>query len=432
MKSRMISLIPSITANDAGRLNGFKRHFKGVELDLWGMPRSLDGNGKGKLRAILDMVRGSGMEIPSVHLRGFNLSSKDKKDVSEAVGCCRELQRIVGPRIAIVHPGAGDMDDLVENLSFLLERVPPELTIALENMGGKKSPLNSAGAISYFVDRVKSMPGNLGICIDTSHPDPEDGVPYTEVLLSYLDAAEPRLAHLHISDVKLQGGKQERHLRIGDGIVDWGALINRLHGLGYQNSAAVEVRSGGSEAEDIIISAKRFIDMAKKDLKNVRDSHPMARDKRVSRNEMVEKAREMHGLPDSLIPLLGLPDSASVEEGPRFTYYLVPSSSFSEDHEDPFYSLTGGKENLGWADFLFGFREDAGKLHVILIDKSRKIALEERIYNIYSGEQKYDWQRLKDAIGSSLEALSKHEGADHIEYTFGQPEIIKPSDPRAW
>lgn len=427
MKSRTF-LIPRIRVNEKARVADFSRHFSEIELDLWGLGRTIGPKDADEVVGMSRSARLHGMRIHSVHLRGGDISSASKKSATEAIASIKKLQNALSPSIAVIHPGYGTLDDLVSNTGFVSERMPPGITLVVENLSSPNSPLSSSEDVHDFVREISAHPPNIGVCVDITHPHPEPGRDYTDIVLSLMEAALPRLLHLHVSDRK---GAKGKHAVIGEGIVDWARIKGFLDMHGYAGKGVLEINGGSDIVESAKESARRYYGTIPKILNHGAQISAMARDT-ASRDEILDMAKKSYGMPESVADLLELPGETVVESGGNFTYFVVHSKKSGKGHEDPFYSLTGGNGNLGWADYLFGFREDAGKLHVLLIDKGRRIALEERILNIYSGEGKHDWERVENAIKRSIGALSTYKTANHIEFTFGQPEAIPEGDSRAW
>jgi len=77
----------------------------------------------------------------------------------------------------------------------------------------------------------------LGFTLDSGHANirsPGAG----RRMLAFLDRFADRLAHVHISD---NSGKGDEHLPLGDGNVDFTALIRRLNALRYDDTVTFEV-----------------------------------------------------------------------------------------------------------------------------------------------------------------------------------------------
>jgi sugar phosphate isomerase/epimerase len=419
-------LIPSVTKDERSRITGFKNRFGSIELDLMGMPKGFRKDDVEELIRFSAFLRSCGMSTYSVHLRNLDLSKPGKKDASAAISQCNIIQPILSPDMVVLHPGRTDADALLSNLEFLLARISEKVAVVLENMTGSRSILSSPRSIDRFIKSASDFPDRLGICIDTAHPPISKGQDFTSFVIDHLEAAGPRLLHMHVSD-----RAKTKHLPIGQGIICWDMVRHYLHSSAYPGKGAIEVRSSGGTRDPVLSSAERFYGPHAKDF-NYGAISQIMNGTRATREEILEESKRRFNLPPEISTLLEIPAEASKETGDSYTYYFIPSKSFGDRSEDPYYSLTGGKENLGWADYLFGHREDGGKLHILLIDKKRSIAVEETIFNVYEAASKYEWEKFGSAIRSSLDALKRYPSANHIEYTFGQPEAILESDERAW
>jgi len=84
--------------------------------------------------------------------------------------------------------------------------------------------------------------GEAGICLDLGHAHVDGGV------LAELEAALPRLAHLHVHD---NDGSEDAHLAPGRGTIPWPAVLQRLRDAGYDAGGALELRDLSRGAEPV-------------------------------------------------------------------------------------------------------------------------------------------------------------------------------------
>jgi len=75
--------------------------------------------------------------------------------------------------------------------------------------------------------------GKVGLCVDLGHAHVEGDV------VSELEAALPRLRHLHVHD---NDGCDDAHLAPGQGTIPWQAVLKTLQQAGYDGLAALELR----------------------------------------------------------------------------------------------------------------------------------------------------------------------------------------------
>ena len=70
-------LIPSINFDDVKSIRSLSRHFREVELDLYGLDKKLPPPEMARLEKAKGALEDSGMRAYSVHLRSFDMSSSD-------------------------------------------------------------------------------------------------------------------------------------------------------------------------------------------------------------------------------------------------------------------------------------------------------------------------------------------------------------------
>lgn len=117
-----------------------------------------------------------------------------------------------------------------EAVHNLLDDPPAEgVCLCLENI---ISSGTRVGALIALLDEV-DPDGHAGICLDLGHAHVDGGV------LTELEAAAPRLRHLHLHD---NDGQQDRHLAPGLGSIPWPEVLARLQACGFQGAGALEVR----------------------------------------------------------------------------------------------------------------------------------------------------------------------------------------------
>jgi len=461
-------LIPSVEYAKIAGVRRLSKYFKELELDLYGIKHSISRNERPNIsvpsalrdierdqRTIFAVARAliedSGMEIYSVHLRGFDLSKATPERRDQFISLCDRVHSAFNPKMAVLHPGYGDFSIFISNLSFVLEKIPESMTLVVENMTKEKAPLHSPETIRKFIELTRDFPSNLGLVIDTTHPGlppgPVDPQSYTDLVLSYLEAALPRLRHLHLSDRgEKRKKKPTKHLPIGEGMIDWERIGNFLAANDYQGKAVIEIRfSDGDEVEKIVGSASCFYGCDRRDLKLEDKDESMPEMKKVSREELLEKVAALPALDEiqpSLLDLLDMPREGILEQSEDFIYFVVPSASYKKTHTDPYDVLTGEvDDDLNWTDYLFGVRYKGKYLSAVIIDKERRISVEETILNAY-GDYKENWPRFENAVKEALEqARRAKEGRrfakglefDHVNLSsITNIEIIMVGEPRAW
>lgn len=435
MKKMQRFLIPGVRVSELSRLRIFSSYFKEMELDVFGTRK----NDMGQLGMIKALVSEGGVGVYSIHLRGFNISGKDNDVAKRVVDFVSKLRSIFQPKVLVIHPGRGDMDSLLHNVENILSTIPKEVIFTVENMTDEQSIIYSPEMVRRLVARSDGLPENFGVCIDTTHPgfsEFHNSELYTPLLIDYLEAAHRRLKHLHFSDRREPSVDHPgKHIPIGSGIIEWGKVRDYLATKDYDGRAVIEVR--GSE-QDIIDSVCYYNGVTQKDLKingNVLRMPTGLANKKVTREEILAIIEKRWGIPPKpLLKLLNLPEEAFIEHTENYIYFFVPSVVYGKDHIDPYYSLTGGEESVGWAHYLFGIRMESGaKLYALLIDRDRRIATVERIFSLYDKELKTDWAGFHDNIKKGLEAAKKYPKVNHIEVSIGgRFTIVDDFEEKAW
>ncbi len=99
-----------------------------------------------------------------------------------------------------------------------------------------------------LLDEVDSA-AEAGICLDLGHAHVLGGV------VEELEAALPRLAHLHVHD---NDGQEDSHLAPGRGTIPWREVLTRLQSIGYSGRGALELRdfSKGKDAPGELVRAE--------------------------------------------------------------------------------------------------------------------------------------------------------------------------------
>jgi len=110
------------------------------------------------------------------------------------------------------------------------------------------SPGTRVAALMALLDEVDPA-REVGLCVDLGHAHVDGGV------LEELQAALPRLAHLHVHD---NDGCSDQHLPPGAGTIPWERVLALLAETGYAGQAALELRdlSRGAQGPDAILDAQ--------------------------------------------------------------------------------------------------------------------------------------------------------------------------------
>jgi sugar phosphate isomerase/epimerase len=88
-----------------------------------------------------------------------------------------------------------------------------------------------------FVDILAKFP-TVNLLLDIAHAHIEDAG--GKKCLRFIELFPDRIGHLHVSD---HFGKEDQHLPIGAGIIDFSSVVKALKGIGYADTITLEVFS---------------------------------------------------------------------------------------------------------------------------------------------------------------------------------------------
>jgi len=127
------------------------------------------------------------------------------------------------------------------------------LRLCLENMFPRTQWLIHP---EEFVDILARFP-TLNLLLDVGHAHLEDAG--GKKCLRFIEMFAGRLKHLHVSD---NFGKEDQHLPIGAGIIDFPKVVKALKGIGYNDTVTLEVFS--RDRDYLKMSKKKIQDMFEK------------------------------------------------------------------------------------------------------------------------------------------------------------------------
>jgi sugar phosphate isomerase/epimerase len=131
------------------------------------------------------------------------------------------------PELAGVHA--------LESLRIIVEKAHAlGVCLCLENMFPRTQWLTSP---EEFADILAKFPTvNLLVDIGHAHIGDAGGAK----CLRFIELFPDRIGHLHVSD---NFGKEDQHLPIGAGIIDFSSVVKALKGIGYADTITLEVFS---------------------------------------------------------------------------------------------------------------------------------------------------------------------------------------------
>lgn len=108
------------------------------------------------------------------------------------------------------------------------------ITVMVENLDRLFSSVDDLRVV------LEATP-ELGFHLDVGHANLNLGLGEANRTVAFLDAFGPRLAHVHVSDNR--GGKEDLHLPLGAGTVDWKGAIRALKRAEWDGTVTIEVFS---------------------------------------------------------------------------------------------------------------------------------------------------------------------------------------------
>ena len=137
------------------------------------------------------------------------------------------------------------LDNMVKTMKEIVKYGKPKgINIMLENTPLKKRVVDLKD-YEYVLDRT---PG-LGAHLDVAHGFVTGGMKY---ITSYIKHFKKGILHVHVSD---NDGVNDLHAPIGEGLIDWEAVVKALKDAGYDRTVTFEVFTN---ERDIITSRDDF------------------------------------------------------------------------------------------------------------------------------------------------------------------------------
>ena len=169
-----------------------------------------------------------------------------------------QLASRLGAQHLVIHMGfhfSQYMDATYQALLATFETVVAEaerlkVPLVIENM----NLLSPDAEIRYLGTTVEELQvafdhfdsPYLGLALDVGHAHLIPGG-----IEPFIDAFGPRIGGLHLHD---NDGAVDRHWALGRGTIDWAGVFARLHEIGYDGSATIELRN----YEDVVASKQHL------------------------------------------------------------------------------------------------------------------------------------------------------------------------------
>jgi sugar phosphate isomerase/epimerase len=124
------------------------------------------------------------------------------------------------------------------------------LMLCLENM----FPRTHFGVTVDDFKPIFERFARLQLTLDTGHAN--IGSPHGKRILEFIQAFPDRIGHVHVSD---NFGKQDNHLPIGAGSIEFPKVVDALRDIGYDKTVTFEIFS--ADREYLKISREKFLDL---------------------------------------------------------------------------------------------------------------------------------------------------------------------------
>lgn len=202
-------------------------------------------------KGIADVISSHGLEFQvhapicdwNIGAMSDRLREASLKETIATIDAASEM----GARMVTVHPGLSSMS--VPGLEGraaararesvgVIDRIVRDydLTVAIENMPA--FPFFLGRTAEQLADIVDGT--DLGVCFDIGHANTTDQID------AMIDTFGDRIANIHIHD---NHGRNDEHLTIGDGEIDFAHVIHRMSG--YRGNWIIESKSLESAVQSL-------------------------------------------------------------------------------------------------------------------------------------------------------------------------------------
>ena len=230
-----MELIPEINAKHPEEMENLRDTFDKCEVLFWTGSRPEDDR-------MVNPVRGAskrtGMMVYAVHIPNYPINQNNDA-VPGLINIIHKMNSAFEPRVINMHCLYGGLEEMKRNLRVVLESIPEELILTIENMNRKKANLRGTETIPAFLEGLEVYK-NFGICLDTSHLPIINERKHSLSLAEFIDKSGNGLRHLHFSDVVKSAEGYPGHQPIGTGIIDWKIIKQKLEEVDYTGKATIE------------------------------------------------------------------------------------------------------------------------------------------------------------------------------------------------
>jgi len=244
-------LLAKVNDNAPELFKEFRGAVSGTELRLTTRVRDWD-----KYKNLCDSAKASETPIHAIHLTKFFLNRENStEEIAGLVSHINDLVKYISPKVLVLHSTFGDIDTILRNYAAVLDHIPTDLILAIENLNNRGTVLFDLKGMEDFVKAIQKLPENLKICVDAAHLRIRSPETYTKDIIEFIDIAGKRLGHLHLSDRTLggdaRGEKSKKHVPCGSGMIDWSELISHINDAPEGVRATVEVKPENETAQAV-------------------------------------------------------------------------------------------------------------------------------------------------------------------------------------
>ena len=245
-----VRLIPHVNAEDTKEIKRLSKRFDGCEILFW----HRDGL-RERILDVKETIEETKMRAHVIHIPNYHINREGeagRKEVSELVDLISKIYALFKPKIINMHCLYKRVEEMKKNLMIVLESIPKDVVITIENMTRKKANIRDSESAKRFFEDLDYT--NIGLCLDVCHVPLSGDIlnseskeliskMHTKFILEFISEVRDKLKHLHISDVKIVDGKVLKHQPIGEGIIRWCEIKEMLEGIGYNGFGTIEYLS---------------------------------------------------------------------------------------------------------------------------------------------------------------------------------------------
>ena len=186
---------------------------------------------------------------------GIRKASLDEVLASLETAAALNAEKVVVHPAYITGMGSFVMDQArryaLDSLAAIVGKAAElDLVLCLENMFPRTQ---FCVGVDDFKDIFERFP-SLKLTLDTGHAN--IGTSKGKRILEFIETFPERIGHVHVSD---NFGKEDNHLPIGAGNINWPRVLKALRKIDYDDTVTFEIFS--ADRDYLKISRKKFLNM---------------------------------------------------------------------------------------------------------------------------------------------------------------------------